>query len=115
MAEAYIGLGMVRLKQAETSQNEDDFEAALSAYRKAAALKIELPEVFRNIGNIASTLSLDKEAEAAYIKLAELQPNLPSVHMALGEVYKRQENFQKAMYHYREALKRNPNLVQGAS
>ena len=112
MAEAYIGLGMVRLKQAENSQNEDDYKAALSAYRKAAALKVDLPEVFRNIGNIASMLSLDEEAEAAYLKLAELQPKLSSVHMALGEVYKRREDFQKAMHHYREAIKRNPNLIR---
>ena len=56
MAEAYIGLGMVRLKQAEISQRQDDYEAALSDYRKAAELKPDPLEALRNIGNIASTL-----------------------------------------------------------
>jgi len=133
MAEAYAGLGFTHLKQAELSQSEDDYRLALEAYRKATELKPDFPEALRNLGNIALKLDgtetvhyrdadrpLLQEAEKAFEALLSVQEkksgesskiNLAQIHLALGTVYLRQEDFPKAVSHYQKALKYEPNSV----
>ena len=63
-----------------------------------------------------------REAEKAFETLLSLSSqkkggesskiNLTRVHLALGEVYLRQKKFPKALHHYQEALKYDPNLVE---
>jgi len=125
MAEAYAGLGLIWNKKAEVSQNEQDYESALSAYRQAVILKPDFPEALLNLGNIALKLSRLQEAEEAYKKLLSLSSSaepaptyqrasssLVQVHMALGHIYLRQNNFPQAIYHHQEALKQDSNLVE---
>ena len=111
MAEAYIGRGLVRLRQAETSEREANLKAALGDFRHAAVLNPQSPESWRNVGNIAFELSRFEEAEAAYQKLLTIQPGLTEVYMALGSIYKRQKKHAMAIRHYQEALKLDLNLV----
>ncbi|HIE28661.1 TPA: tetratricopeptide repeat protein [Candidatus Poribacteria bacterium] len=124
MAEAYAGLGFTRMKQAELSQSEEDYRLAMAAYRKATELKPDFPEALQNLGNIALKLSLFPEAERAFESLLSLSLkekkdkdklregiNLAQVHLALGMVYLRQENFPKAVSHYQKALNYDPDLV----
>ena len=122
MAEAYAGLGLIRLKRAEVSQSEGDYEIAFSAYRKATELKPEFPEALLNLGNIAAKLSRLEEAEKAYKTLLSLRSNhanaqlgeipFSRVHLNLGKIYLRQENFPQAMRHCQEALKQKPDLAE---
>ncbi|MFQ6040555.1 MAG: tetratricopeptide repeat protein [Candidatus Poribacteria bacterium] len=140
MAEAYAGLGFTRMKQAELSDNEEDYKSALEAYRKATELRPDFPEALQNLGNLALKLSMLSEAEKAFETLLSLalqkkggkspQPplikgeqtpklaiersegiNLARVYMALGTVYLRQRDFPKAVSHYQQALKYDPNAV----
>ena len=115
MAEAYAGMGLIRLKRVEVSQSEGDYELAFSAYRKATELKPEFPEALLNLGNIATKLSRLEVAEKAYKTLLSLRSNhahaqlgeipLSRIHLNLGKIYLRQENFPQAMRHCQEALK----------
>ena len=141
MAEAYAGLGFTYLKQAELSQSEDDYRLALEAYRKATELKPDFPEALRIQGNIALKLDdtetvhyqdadrpLLQEAEKAFEALLSVQEkksgessklaleqsegiNLAPIHLALGTIYLRQEDFPKAVSHYQRALKYEANSV----
>jgi len=131
MAEVHASLGFIRLKQAENTKNDSDYQLALNAYRQARELQPNSTGILLNLGNIALKLSLLQEAEEAFSTLLSLSsnstnqkqsnhyhevlkdtPNLVIAHYHLGIIASKQDKFDEAIKHYKTVLKSVPNMIE---
>ena len=67
-----------------------------------------------NISGVAN-LSLEnfEDAISIYNRALILDPNLPQIHNNLGEAYRKKLDLEKAIIHFKNSLKLNPDYAQG--
>ena len=131
MAEVHASLGFIRLKQAENTKNDSDYQLALNAYRQARELQPNSTGILLNLGNIALKLSLLQEAKDAFSTLLSLSsnstnqkqsnpyhevlkdtPNPVIAHYHLGIIASKQDKFDEAIKHYKTVLQSAPNMIE---
>jgi tetratricopeptide (TPR) repeat protein len=66
-----------------------------------------------NRGNALGSLDRLEEADVAFGRALQLEPMLPEAHNGRGVVADAREDFDTAVYHYREAVKAEPRFEDG--
>lgn len=105
--EAHIEmhLGEIALKQ-------EQHEAALSHFQRAAELEPEDADYWETIGGIQQTLENFSEAASSYQRAIELDPHDPEYYSALGLLYKHMDQDQRAIQALKDGLAANPESVE---
>ena len=99
-AEAYLNLGNL--------QRRSDPGLAEAYYRRAIEVQPKYAEAHNNLGGLLATKEPD-EAQKHYLISLELWPDNPDAHSNLGNLFARQGDLERAIKHYRKALKLEPN------
>jgi tetratricopeptide (TPR) repeat protein len=84
-------------------------DAAITAYKKAAALDPKYIRPRINLGNIYISTGNLNEAASYLNEVYGIEPNNFEVNNNLGAVYARQENWTYSIIHYERALSAKPN------
>lgn len=112
-------LGFIWLHQAKRSRDQSGYKRALEAYRRAVDRKPDFAEAWLNRGQIALELTLLEEAKEAlekWLSFDEVEKMsdtaVVKVYLALAEISVRQEDLAAAENHYRQVLRRDPDVVE---
>ena len=97
MTRPHVNLGKAYLDQ-------DRYEEAIEASRRALALSSSLPRAHYNIGTAYLHRRELEEAIASYGRALEIDSRLMEAHNNLGTAYKKQGRYDKAIPAFREAL-----------
>lgn len=104
--EAWVGLA-----RAQTEQNV--FEQARDSLRQATAIGGERADIY----GVMALLELSSGGTAGRCwrlvnRAFELDPGDANAHHVAGELYLREQNISAMLYHFRQALLRDPNNVE---
>ncbi|MEM8828543.1 MAG: tetratricopeptide repeat protein [Cyanobacteria bacterium P01_G01_bin.19] len=103
----------IALEQAKIHWQAEQWQLTVEACAKALALKQNLAEAHKLMGNALEKIKKPKEAIGYYQQAIAIQPNLALVHYRLGSLYTDRQQWQKAIKHYRQALQIAPKLRNG--
>ncbi len=92
------------------SQN---FDAALTFFKAAAAIAANDPGVYYNIGLIYLQLKDEKLAEAAFKKVTTIDPKHQDAYVKLGNLYEKQEKIELALKVFDKVLEINSESPSG--
>ncbi len=87
---------------------EGNFEHALAAFEKSAALNPNQPATLGNIGTAAIRLGMLEKAESAFRQAIKLQPDQSGFHANLCEALGRQKKLSEAIEACNEGVRLNP-------
>jgi tetratricopeptide (TPR) repeat protein len=87
------------------------FKEAAAVYRKVLAKKPDLAGAHFALGTALTKLGQDAEAETELQQASRLAPELPFAPEALGELYLRRQQYDKAVEAFSEAVKRQADFV----
>jgi tetratricopeptide (TPR) repeat protein len=96
------------LAEAGTAQSKGDFAAAAHAYRKAAALEPDIPELWANLGLMDYESGNHPEAIRSFRQSIRLNPSLFVPQLFLGLEYLQSTKAQQALPHLETAVKLDP-------
>ncbi|MCP5103220.1 MAG: tetratricopeptide repeat protein, partial [bacterium] len=102
------------LQIGELSERLKKYDDAVANYEAAImrGIKIEHEIIFYRLGVIYARYKKDLDSAVEYFNNAvELNPDLAEPHIALGNIYRKQQKFDEAREHYREALMRDDQEV----
>ena len=91
--------------------NAQDYAGAEAAYRKAANLRPDAVDVYRNLARIFFVQARNEDALDALRQARDLAPEEPQSYNDLGEAYRRLEQYDKAMSAFREAIGHDENYA----
>jgi Flp pilus assembly protein TadD, contains TPR repeats len=86
-----------------------NFDAAIKLYEKAIDEKPDLPNAYMLLGNLYSDLGKFDLAHEQYNKLIDLNRKDAVAYMSQGNAYYMQNNIEKALVSYRDAIKTAPD------
>ncbi|SNB44624.1 lipopolysaccharide assembly protein LapB [Geobacter sp. DSM 9736] len=101
----------VLLKKAHEKHRQKKYEAAAKFYREALEIDPENLDANYLLGTVFAETGKASEAEPYLVKAAELDPSSPYIKINLGNVYKLQGDFEKALEQFRGALSLDDNLM----
>lgn len=109
-AEAYANLGTMFYKQ-------NRLEEAIKCYQKSVEINPSLAGVYWNLGNIFQGLERKAEANFCKQRALALKPELggPEFLLRLGNSLSNDEKFDKAIEHYRHAIKIKADYAEAYS
>ncbi len=106
--QGYFGLGNAYLVL-------QDFENAITQFKKAGELKPSYLLAFVNLALAQMQAGKVDEAIATYENLIRQSPNIAGVHLNLGLIYSRHRpDKQKALHHMQESLRLDPGQPQAS-
>ena len=105
LSVAHVGLGNVF--DAKGQQDE-----AIAEYRKALALKSDLPQAHSYLGNAFLKKGLFDEAIAEYRKVIELKPDDAEAHNSLAVALHDKKQYGGAIAEYRKAIALKPDFAE---
>lgn len=86
------------------------YEEAIGEYRKAIQYKPDYMKAYSNLAAIYKDKRWYGKAIAMFEKALQIDPNYAHAHLGLGSIYgEGLKNRQKAVYHYREYLRLQPD------
>ena len=97
-------------KLAETLMAQERPEQAQKALEEALKSNPDNPNLLNNLGAVLVAQQKDDEAISVFERAADLPGELFQPHLNLGQIYERRSEIDKAIYHYRIALRIEPNL-----
>ena len=126
------------LRWGETAKQEEKFETALEHYRQAAKIAPQNIDVYYQLASISEELSRwqdaagycqtiwqlsnsqkalksNKEQLPQLISATEPDPNLENsaeYHYNLGILHSKQQQWNRAIYHYRQAVSEDPQMAK---
>jgi len=92
-------------------QQEQSFNAAANAYKKAIRMRADFPEPWNNLGTNYYMGDKFKKAIKYYLRAVKLNPNSASFHMNLGTGYYRLRKYKEAGDEYDAALTLDPDIL----
>ncbi len=101
----YQWLGYVRLQQ----KTPDKYEAAVTAYKTADALKPDQAETHLALGRAYDALQRSEDAQTEFAAAAKLDPNSALAQYNLGSLYNRRQMHAEAAAAFQKALALDPN------
>ena len=107
--------------KAEKAANEPDlakrnetYDLAITHYKRALELYPGYEEVYEQLGLAYYYRGMDSAAFATVEKALELNPNRSTAYNSLGTLYfEKRKDYNKALELYLEAVRRNPNYIDG--
>jgi tetratricopeptide (TPR) repeat protein len=87
------------------------FKEAAAVYRQVLAKKPDLAGAHFALGTALTKLGQDAEAETELQQASRLAPELPFAPEALGELYLRRQQYDKALEAFSDAVKRQADFV----
>lgn len=111
-----LGNAYIALAKGEKSSSGADaaavyFEKAFATLDDAQALKPNLLDPQLSIAFAEELAGRAKESEDRLLALFEAYPSLPDVGMALGDLYQRQKQYDRAEEVYADVIARNPQTL----
>ncbi len=89
----------------------ENFEQALTAYRRALDIDPYLVPALINLANIHYSRDESAEAQALYERAIGLEPDVFEAHFNLGNIFHDLGRYREAQACYRDALKLNPGYA----
>jgi tetratricopeptide (TPR) repeat protein len=108
LAEAYYGLGLIKLAL-------NDFQGALKDLQKASSLNSDDFRFWFALGNALQLMSRYQEALDAYERAIQLQHDFAEAHLEMARIKRRLGTHSEAIKYYQEAIKTNKNFKKDAS
>jgi arylsulfatase A-like enzyme len=102
IGKAHNNLGMAFARQ-------ENFDRAITHYKKALEIDPDFANVYYNLGNIFLKRGELNEAIKHYTKALDLAPDLPEAHLNLGNTLFKRGKLEEAIAHYNKAIKLRPN------
>lgn len=100
--EAHTGLG-------EIYEMEQDYQKALTEYRKAASPNTRSYVLYGRIGNAFMRLNELPEARQVFERALEVNPKFAGAHINIGETYFKEGNLEDAITHFKRATEIDPD------
>jgi tetratricopeptide (TPR) repeat protein len=88
-----------------------DWQAAVSEYRKATALNPQFSQPYNQMGYALRFQGKYAEAEQAFKKYIELIPDDPNPYDSYAELLMKMGRFQESIKNYEKALSLDPNFI----
>ncbi|MGD0696707.1 MAG: tetratricopeptide repeat protein [Terriglobia bacterium] len=92
-------------------QQQEHYNAATAAYKKAIRLRSDFPEPWNNLGTNFYMADKIKKSIKYYLRAVELSPASASFHLNLGTGYYRLKKYKEAVDEYCTALTLDPNIL----
>ncbi len=92
-------------------QQENNFDAARKAYKKAIGAQKDFAEPWNNLGTTYFLQGRAKKSLKYYRRAVELNPASASFHLNLGTAYYERRKFNEAVEEYRTALTLDPMVL----
>jgi tetratricopeptide (TPR) repeat protein len=92
-------------------QQQEKFNEARDAYKKAIHYDKTMPEPWNNMGTTYFLQNKAKKSLKYYRHAVKLNPNVASFHMNLGTGYYRTKKYEIAVSEYRAALILDPDIL----
>ena len=89
----------------------ENYEKALSYYRRAIEIDPDHAPSHYNIGNVLLKQNRLEEGLAALEQARALDPDMPEIYIGLGLLHQKQSRFQQAAQMYAQAIKRNRDFA----
>jgi tetratricopeptide (TPR) repeat protein len=91
---------------------EGPLEEAIASYRKALALRPDLPEAYSNLGSALQEAQQSAEAVTVYRQAVSLWPSDADLHFSLGEALQKNGQLEEAIASYRQAVALRPDFAE---
>ncbi len=104
-ARAHVALG-------NSLAMRNEVEEAIASYRRALAIRNDLPESHVNLGTALSQKGMLDEAISSFRESVRLDPDLAKAHYNLGNALGRQGKVDEAIQSYRECLRIQPRYAE---
>ncbi len=98
--------------QALVYEKLQQWEHAVTSYRKALELNPRYAEAQSNLGNVYRHQRQWDQAIACYQQAQKLKPDSADLSNNLGVVHKERGNLAEALHHYQQALRLNPQHAE---
>lgn len=109
----YFNYGIALIYLGFLQKNNNDFEGALDAWRLALMFESLGPETWKlyyNLGMIFNQLKI-RDSALEYFK--RIKVNEPQIYSQIGESFRSNGDYQKAIEYFQEALRINPRNASG--
>ena len=100
------------LASAQKAQARGDFESAAELYRKASALRPEIPELKANLGLMYYQTGKDQQAIEAFLQSIRLNRSLFVPNLFLGLDYVKLKRFSEGVPYLKQATLSKPTDIQ---
>ena len=93
-------------------KDQDQFEEAMAAYKKAISIKPDFAEGYNNLGNILSDQGYLNEAIKSFKKAISIKPDYAAAYSNMGNAYQDQGKLEDAIDALNKAISINPGYSE---
>jgi Ca-activated chloride channel family protein len=107
----FVASSLNDARKANEAYKNGDYELAVQLYRQAIDQNPDNPRLYFNLGNALAEIGNTEEAMAVYEQyksMTEVNDQQALADYNKGKLLSEQENFDEALSHFREALRKNP-------
>jgi Ca-activated chloride channel family protein len=108
----FVASSLNDARKANEAFKNGDYELAVELYRQAIDQNPDNPRLYFNLGNALAKAGNTEEAMELYEQyksMTEVNDQQALADYNKGKLLSEQENFDEAISHFREALRKNPN------
>jgi len=108
----FVASSLNDARKANEAFKNGDYELAVQLYRQAIDQNPDNPRLYFNLGNALAEAGNTEEAMEVYEKfksMTEVNDQQALADYNKGKLLSEQENFDEAISHFREALRKNPD------